>query len=193
MSVSSGERLVAARLAVDVTQETLAAHSGFSQGLISQWERDLKTPIEHSARKIQETLAKLRMIQQRHAGVKIDMNDVKFIRKELRKLDGGAKEIEQVWGSEFISRFCNYARLTVPEFLAMAQLRRTIGEAAVVSPGAALDRRVGNRDRARDRKRGRGTHVRKLRRAIRKSSDCSRTSRAKRLRQTFIRSRQGEN
>ena len=136
MSVLSGERLVAARSALDVTQETLAAHSGISQGLISQWERDLKTPPEHSARKIQETLAKLKMIQQRHPGVKIAMNDIRFIRKELRKLDGGSKEIPQVNGALFIREFC---KLTGPsgllpeEFVASAQLAPHIINAPIVS------------------------------------------------------------
>jgi transcriptional regulator with XRE-family HTH domain len=103
MSVLSGERLAAARAALDISQQTLSAHSGIGQPLISLWERDLKTPTEYTASKVQEALVKLRTIQQRcqqrYPGVKIDMNDIRFIRKELRKLDSDGKEIEQTWGA----------------------------------------------------------------------------------------------
>lgn len=91
MSAMSGERLAAARAALDISQLTLSTHSGINQAIISQWENGLKSPSEHSAGRVQKTLAKLRMIQQRHAGVKVDMNDIRFVRNELRKLDGAKK------------------------------------------------------------------------------------------------------
>jgi transcriptional regulator with XRE-family HTH domain len=95
MFVRSGEQLIAARAALDIQQLTLSVHSGINQATISMWERDLVTPSERVTSKVNETLAKLKMIQKRYRGVPLNMNDIRFIRQELRKLDSSGKEIEQ--------------------------------------------------------------------------------------------------
>jgi transcriptional regulator with XRE-family HTH domain len=132
----SGERLAAARAALDITQEALAAHSETNQAVISQWERDLLTPTERTVRKVREALAKLKIVQQRlqerYPGVTINMSDIRFIRKELRKLDGGSKKIEQTWGADFIAKWCANG-LTPKEFGMMAQLRAGVAEAELIS------------------------------------------------------------
>jgi hypothetical protein len=123
---------------IDTSLDVVATLSELGVGNLSRYERGAANIFSAEAlARLEQTLNGLIKVRKKFQsqGVPVDMNDIRFLRKQLR--EQGRKnppaEIVQVWGLAFIVAFCALAKITAAEFLSMAQLSPRLARAEVFS------------------------------------------------------------
>ena len=130
----SREQLRADIESLDIRQFTLATLADVTPSAVSLWRNGHRGLTESNARKVASLILRLKAIQAKFEGVKIDMNNVPFLRKELRKLDDGdGALIPQEFGIEFAEQWSKQFGFTLEEIFAMPQFHRRILRATVLS------------------------------------------------------------
>jgi transcriptional regulator with XRE-family HTH domain len=85
-----GEKLKRERKSLNLILYVLAELSGVSSGELCRYESGKRIPDEIRRVKIQETFDLIRQVQQKYAGISINMKDVKFLRAEIKNLQVAA-------------------------------------------------------------------------------------------------------
>ena len=88
--MKQGLQLRKQRKSVGVILEVLAEISGINAGEISRYETGKRKPNEVVRVKLEETFDAIRRVKELHAGVSINLKDVKFLRTEIKKLQVAA-------------------------------------------------------------------------------------------------------
>jgi transcriptional regulator with XRE-family HTH domain len=88
--MKEGLQLRKQRKSLGLILEVLEAISGVNAGEISRYENGLRKPNEVVRVRIEDALDAVRRVKEAHAGVSINLKDVKFLRTEIKKLQVAA-------------------------------------------------------------------------------------------------------
>jgi hypothetical protein len=133
VEIWSTERLSDEVAATGSTQRTISTLAHVLPDTLALWKNGYQKPTFQKARRLQRTISSLKRVRELYAEANVDMNNVRWLREQMRQVGDGSKPVFQEFGPEYLQKFCDSFHISVEEFLSACQLSPRLACAEIFS------------------------------------------------------------